>query len=214
MKTDAGRNAKKPFRLIAATKNKGKLEEFAQLLAQFPYEVVSMGQIGIVEDIEENGSTFEENALIKARSIWKVTREAVIADDSGLEVDYLDGAPGIYSARYAGEGATDADKNRKLLNALKDIPADKRSARFVCAIAVIFADGASLTVRGVCEGTIATEPAGTNGFGYDPLFYVPEFGMTIAQMDSDIKNSISHRGNALRKVVEGLERIMPEDAAK
>lgn len=212
MKADAERNAKKPFRLIAATKNKGKLEEIAQLLAQFPYEVVSMAQIGFVDDIEEDGSTFEENALIKAKCIWKATGEAVIADDSGLEVDYLDGAPGIYSARYAGEGATDADKNCKLLGALKDVPADKRSARFVCAIAVVFADGASLTVRGICEGYIATEPAGSNGFGYDPLFYVPEFGMTIAQMDSDIKNGISHRGNALRKVVEELERILPAAA--
>lgn len=214
MKAEAEKHSKRPFRLIAATKNKGKLEEIAQLLAQFPYEVVSMEQIGITDDIEENGSTFEENALIKAESIWKATGEAVIADDSGLEVDCLDGAPGIYSARYAGEGATAAEKNRKLLNALKNVPADKRSARFVCAIAVVLADGTSLTVRGVCEGYIAAEPAGSNGFGYDPLFYVPEFGLTIAQMDSDTKNGISHRGNALRKVVEELERILPDTVAK
>ena len=214
MKADAGKHSKKPFRLIAATKNKGKLKEIAQLLARLPYEIVSMEQIGIMDDIEENGSTFEENAMIKAETIWKATGEAVIADDSGLEVDYLDGAPGIYSARYAGEGAAVEERNRKLLNALKDVPADKRSARFVCAIAVILADGVRLAVRGACEGYIATEPAGGNGFGYDPLFYVPEFGLTIAQMDSDIKNSISHRGNALRKVAEELERILPDAAAK
>jgi XTP/dITP diphosphohydrolase len=214
LKVNDEKNVIKPFRLIAATKNKGKLEEITQLLAQFPYEIVSMEQIGIVDNIEENGSTFEENALIKAKSIWKVTGETVIADDSGLEVDYLDGAPGIYSARYAGEGAADADKNRKLLDAMEGVPADKRTARFVCAIAVVFADGTSVSVRGVCEGYIVTKPSGSNGFGYDPLFCVPEFGMTIAQMDSDIKNSISHRGNALRKIVEELERILPDNAAK
>jgi XTP/dITP diphosphohydrolase len=214
LKADTGKYGIKPFRLIAATKNKGKLEEIAQLLAQLPCELVSMEQIGLVDDIVESGSTFEENALIKAKSIWKVTGEAVLADDSGLEVDYLDGAPGIYSARYGGDGATDTDKNRKLLDALKGVPADKRSARFVCAIALIFEDGSDLSVRGVCEGYIAAEPAGSNGFGYDPLFYVPEFGMTIAQMDSDIKNSISHRGNALRKVAKELERILLEDTVK
>lgn len=193
-------------RLIIATKNTGKLKEFAELLSHLPYDIVSMVDAGIEGDIEETGTTFEENALIKAKSVWKMTGETVIADDSGLEVDILNGAPGIYSARYAGEGATDEDKNRKLLHALEGTPADKRTARFVCAIAVIFPDGGSFTVRGTCEGYIATEPAGYYGFGYDPLLYVPEFGLTIAQMEAGLKNSISHRGNAIRKMVEILEK--------
>jgi XTP/dITP diphosphohydrolase len=193
------------FKLVAATKNKGKLKEIAELLADLPCEVVSMAQLGIEDDIEETGATFEENALIKAKSIWNKTGETVMADDSGLEVDFLDGAPGVYSARYAGEGASDEDRNRKLLDALDGVPADKRTARFVCVIAVVFADGSTRTVRGVCEGYIATEPVGNNGFGYDPLFYVPEIGMTIAQMGAELKNSISHRGNALRKMMEELE---------
>lgn len=194
-------------RLIVATKNKGKLEEVAQLLANFPWEVVSMEEIGIKDEIDESGSTFEENALIKAKSVWKATGETVIADDSGLEVDYLDGAPGVYSARYAGEGATDEDKNNKLLGALAGVPAEERTARFVCVIAVVFQNGSSLTVRGTCEGYIATEPAGNNGFGYDPLLYVPEIGLTIAQMGADMKNSISHRGNAMRKMIEEIEGL-------
>lgn len=191
--------------IIAATKNRGKLEEIAQLLSNLPYDVISMTKAGMTDDIDETGATFEENALIKARAVWRVTGETVIADDSGLEVDYLEGAPGVYSARYAGEGATDTDKNNKLLAALSGVPADKRAARFVCAIALIFPDGRELVVRGTCEGFIADGPAGNNGFGYDPLFYVPEFGLTIAQMDADLKNSISHRGNALRKILDVLE---------
>ncbi len=203
---------KKRIRLIAATKNKGKLEEIVQLLAHLPFDVISMTQAGVEDDIEENGSTFEENALIKAKNVWEITGDTVLADDSGLEVDFLDGAPGIYSARYAGEGATDAEKNRKLLDALRNVPADKRTARFVCVIAVIFPDGGSITVRGTCEGMIAFEPAGDNGFGYDPLFFVPEIGKTVAQMSAALKNSISHRGNALRKITEQLEKFWSDVA--
>jgi XTP/dITP diphosphohydrolase len=197
----------KNIRLIAATRNKGKLEEIAQILKQFPFNVVSMTEAGVTDDIEETGSTFEENALIKAKKVWEATgkSEIVLADDSGLEVDYLDGAPGVYSARYAGEGASDADRNRKLIEALSGVPADKRGARFVCAIAMIFPDGKDLIVRGTCEGMIAYEPAGSNGFGYDPLFYVPSIGATIAQMNAETKNGISHRGNALRLLAERLE---------
>jgi XTP/dITP diphosphohydrolase len=199
----------KNIRLIAATRNKGKLEEIAQILEQFPFNVVSMTEAGVTDDIEETGSTFEENALIKAKKVWEATGkgEIVLADDSGLEVDYLDGAPGVHSARYAGEGASDADRNRKLLGALASVPADKRSARFVCAMVMIFPDGDDLIVRGTCEGMIAFEPAGTNGFGYDPLFYVPSIGATIAQMDAETKNRISHRGNALRQLAERLKQI-------
>lgn len=210
MDTNADIPGSKLVRLIAATKNKGKLEEIAQLLAQFPCKVVSMAEAGIEDDIDESGSTFEENALIKAKSVWKATGEIVIADDSGLEVDYLDGAPGVYSARYAGEGATDADRNRKLLDALAGVSADKRTGRFVCIVAVVFPNGSSLIVRGTCEGYIGFEPAGSNGFGYDPLFYIPEIGLTIAQMEADMKNNISHRGNALRKMVEELEQVWPD----
>jgi len=196
------------IKLIAATKNRGKLEEIKHLLAQLPVEIVSMTEAGISDDIEENGSTFEENALIKARAIWKVTGNMVLADDSGLEVDFLGGAPGIYSARYAGEGATDKDRNKKLLDEMKEVPWDKRTARFVCAAVVVFPDGSHITARGTCEGFIAFEPAGGNGFGYDPLFYVPAYKKTIAQMDADLKNSISHRGNAFRKLKELLsERL-------
>lgn len=197
------------MRLIAATRNTGKLEEIAQILEQFPFNVVSMAEAGVTDDIEETGSSFEENALIKAKKVWEAMGkgEIVLADDSGLEVDYLDGAPGVYSARYAGEGASDADRNRKLLGVLAGVPADKRSARFVCAIAMIFPDGNDLIVRGTCEGMIAFEPAGTNGFGYDPLFYVPSIGVTIAQMDAETKNRISHRGNALRQLAERLKQI-------
>ncbi len=195
-------------KLIAATKNKGKLLEITEILAGFPWEVISMEQAGFNDDIEENGSTFEENAIIKAKSVWKATGKAVIADDSGLEVDYLKGAPGVYSARYAGEGASDSDNNRKLLDALDGVPETERTARFVCAIAVILTDGQVLTVRGTCEGRIAFEPSGNNGFGYDPLFYVPDMGLTIAQMDSITKNSISHRGKALRLLAERLKAVL------
>ena len=193
------------MKLIAATKNKGKLEEIAQILAQFPYDVVSMAQAGVKDEIEETGSTIEENALIKARGVWSITGETVLADDSGLEVDYLGGAPGVQSARYAGPGATDEDKNNKLLDALSGVSADKRTARFVCAIALVFPDGRSVMTRGTCEGVITFGAKGENGFGYDPLFYVPEYGLTLAQMDSDTKNELSHRGKALRKLVEILE---------
>lgn len=204
------RKVTEPVRIIVATKNKGKLEEFAQLLSRFACNVISMAEAGFTEDIEENGSTFEENSVIKAKSVWRVTGGLVLADDSGLEVDVLDGAPGVYSARYAGEGATDADRNNKLLRALDGIPEDKRSARFVCAIAAVFPDGSSLVVRETCEGIIAFEPKGNKGFGYDPLFYVPEYGLTVAQMESDLKNRISHRGKAMIKLAERLGRQWTE----
>ena len=205
MKMNEKTSGSKNMRLIAATRNKGKLEEITQILAPFPFDIISMTEAGITDDIEETGSTFEENALIKAKKVLRTTGEIVLADDSGLEVDYLNGAPGVYSARYAGEGASDMDRNRKLLDALAGVTADKRSARFVCAIAVVFPDGNDIVVRGKCEGMIALEPKGSTGFGYDPLFYIPSLGATIAQLDSVTKNSISHRGNALRKLAEKLE---------
>lgn len=192
-------------RFVVATGNKGKLKEIKEILAQFPLEVVSMAEAGINDEIEETGKTFEENALIKARYIAGITNEMVMADDSGLEVDYLNGEPGIYSQRFAGPGASDADKNNKLLGLLEGIPFEKRTARFVCAVAVVFPGGKSFTVRGTCEGYIGDAPAGDKGFGYDPIFYVPAYNKTIAEMDAEVKNSISHRGNALRKMVQELK---------
>ena len=194
-------------KFIVATKNKGKMKEIEEILTGLPYEVVSMEEAGISQDIDEYGSTFEENALIKAREIAEITGEMVMADDSGLEVDFLNGAPGIYSARYAGEGASDSDRNNKLLNELKDVPFEKRTARFVCAIAVVFPEGESFTVRGACEGYIGFEPRGNHGFGYDPLFFMPEYHRTVAEMSSEQKNQISHRGNALRQMLKKLKEL-------
>lgn len=194
-------------KLIVATKNKGKMKEIEEILAGLPYEVVSMEDAGISQDIDEYGSTFEENALIKAKEIAEITGEMVMADDSGLEVDFLNGAPGIYSARYAGEGASDSDRNHKLLNALKDVPFEKRTARFVCAIAVVFPEGESFTVRGTCEGYIGFEPRGNHGFGYDPLFFIQEYHKTVAEMSSEQKNQISHRGSALRQMLKKLKEL-------
>ena len=194
-------------KLIAATKNKGKINEIQEILSDMPFQVISMEEAGITKDIEEFGSTFEENALIKAEEVCKLTGEIVMADDSGLEVDALNGAPGIYSARFAGEGASDEDKNIKLLNMLKDVPFEKRGARFVCAIAVAYPDGKSFCVRGTCEGYIGFKSEGNNGFGYDPLFYMPEFNMTTAQLAPEEKHKISHRGKALRLMVERLKIV-------
>lgn len=193
---------------IVATKNKGKLNEIREILSGLPLKVISMEEAGIDKDIDETGSTFEENALIKAKEVFAITGDMVMADDSGLEVDYLDGAPGIYSARFAGEGATDGDKNSKLLKLLEGVPMEKRTARFVCSVAVVFPDSSHFIVRGTCEGYIAEKPEGSNGFGYDPLFYIKEYGMTIAQMASENKNKISHRGKALQLMMEELRKRM------
>ena len=197
-------NMKKKF--IVATKNKGKLNEIKEILSDFDYEVLSMTDLGINKEIEETGSTFEENALIKAKAVWNLTGETVMADDSGLEVDALNGAPGIYSSRFAGPNATDEERNKKLLALLEEVPFEKRKARFVCAIAVVYPDGSDFVVRGTCDGYIAFKPEGNNGFGYDPLFYVPEFGMTTAQMDPKKKHSISHRGKALQEMINMLKQ--------
>lgn len=194
------------LRFIVASGNKGKLIEIKEILKGFPIEVLSMAEAGVHKEIDETGRTFEENAMLKARAISEITNDIVMADDSGLEVDYLDGAPGIHSARFAGEGATDEDKNNKLLGMLEGVPSDKRIARFVCAVAVSFPDGSGFTVRGTCEGTIGTKPAGNGGFGYDPLLYIPEYDMTIAEMDMETKNRISHRGKAFRLMVEELNK--------
>lgn len=198
------------MRFIAATKNQDKINEIKEIIRGFPLEAVSMEEAGFDEDVDENGSTFEENALIKARALHKKTGGYVMADDSGLAIDALNGAPGIYSARFAGESASYNEKIQKIWTMLDTIAAKDRSARFVCAIAVIRPDGSEFTVRGECYGVIHDRILGENGFGYDPVFYMPEFGMTTAQMTPSMKHSISHRGIALRKMMDVLMREMRE----
>lgn len=191
-------------RVIFATGNEGKMREIRMILKDYPVEVVSMKEAGIDVDIAEDGTTFEENALIKARAIMALTKDIVLADDSGLEIDYLDKAPGIYSARFLGED-TDYDvKNNYILEKLSGVPEEKRTARFVCAMAAVFPDGREITRRGVVEGIIGYEIAGENGFGYDPIFYLPEFGCMSAQLPPEKKNEISHRGKALRALTEAI----------
>ncbi len=192
-------------KIIFATGNEDKMKEIRMILADSGYEILSMKQAGIDIDIVEDGKTFEENAIIKATAISKV-KEAegciVLADDSGLEIDYLGGEPGIYSARYEGVDTPYEIKNRIILDRLKDVPDEERTARFVCAIAIAYPDGKVDTRRGTIEGRIAYEPAGENGFGYDPIFYVPSLGKTTAELDPEEKNKLSHRGNALRLIRE------------
>ena len=200
-------------RIIFATGNKDKMKEIRQILADLGMEIISMKEAGVDIDIVEDGMSFEENAEIKARSVSRVlTNDIVLADDSGLEIDYLDKAPGIYSARFAGEDTSYDIKNRIFLDRLEGVPDDERTARFVCAVAAVFPDGTSCTVRETIEGQIAHEIAGDNGFGYDPIFYVPEYGSTTAQMDPEQKNLLSHRGKALRAMKRILEEKLREEA--
>lgn len=193
-------------RMIFATGNENKMKEIREILGALPLEILSMKEAGVSADIVEDGKTFEENALIKARAICKLAGEMVLADDSGLEIDYLNKEPGIYSARYMGEDTSYHIKNKSLIDRLEGVPDEKRTARFVCAIAAVFPDGKELVVRGTVEGVIGYEEKGENGFGYDPIFYLPERGCTTAELSPEEKNSISHRGNALRLMKELLER--------
>ena len=193
-------------RVIFATGNENKMKEIREILGALPLEILSMKEAGVSADIVEDGKTFEENALIKARAICKLAGEMVLADDSGLEIDYLNKEPGIYSARYMGEDTSYHIKNKSLIDRLEGVPDEKRTARFVCAIAAVFPDGKELVVRGTVEGIIGYEEKGENGFGYDPIFYLPERGCTTAELTPEEKNSISHRGNALRLMKELLER--------
>lgn len=189
-------------KLVAATGNKGKLREFCEILKDF--EIISMKDLGIDIEVEENGETFKENAYIKASEIAKLTDFPVLSDDSGLCVDFLCGAPGVYTARYAGENATDEENINKLLDALKDVPEDKRTARFVSVICVVFPDGNAVYGEGTCEGRITFAPSGENGFGYDPVFYTEKYGKTFAELTADEKNSISHRRCALDDINKKL----------
>ncbi len=190
--------------IIFATTNENKMKEIRMILKDLPYEIVSLRDKGIFVHIEENGTTFEENALIKARTICNMTGMITLADDSGLEVDYIHKEPGIYSARYMGENTSYHIKNQSLIDRLKDAEGEQRSARFVCAIAAAFPDGREVTTRGTIEGRIGYEEKGSNGFGYDPILYVPEYGMTTGEMEPELKNQISHRGKALELMKKEL----------
>lgn len=192
-------------KIIFATGNENKMKEIRQILGDMDVEILSMKQAGISADIVEDGTTFEENAVIKAKAIAEMTNEIVLADDSGLEIDYINKEPGIYSARYMGEDTSYHIKNQNLIDRLKDAKEEERTARFVCAIAAAFPNGEVLTTIGTVEGRIAYEEKGENGFGYDPIFYVPEFGCTTAELSEEAKNEISHRGNALRAMKEKLK---------
>ena len=189
-------------KIVFATTNAGKTKEIKEILADFDVEVVSMKEMNITADIEENGATFEENSLIKARAVSKLTGLPALADDSGLEVDYLNGEPGIYSARYLGRD-TDYDyKNNYIIKKLKDAKDEERSARFVCVISLVLPDGREFVKKGVMEGRIGYEIKGENGFGYDPIFFLPEYGKTSAEISAEEKNKISHRGKALSAMKE------------
>lgn len=194
-------------RIVLATKNKGKIKEMRQLLAPMHIEVLSLADFAPVDDAEENGATFAENAMIKACYYFAHTGIPCLADDSGLEVDALGGRPGVYSARYSGEDATDQTNNAKVLQEMEGVEAEKRTARFRCSMALV-GDGIELTTDGTCEGILLAEERGSGGFGYDPLFYVPKFERTLAEMSSDEKNGISHRGAAVRKMAERIAEMM------
>ena len=194
-------------KLVLASANQHKLQEIQSILKDFEFELVTMKAAGYGDDdIDESGTTFEENSMIKAMAVRNRLKVAALADDSGLEVDYLKGAPGVYSARYAGEPKSDARNNEKLLNALKEARDEERTARFVTVLTLVFENGDTLVARGTVEGLIGFEAKGENGFGYDPLFIVPELGKTFAELTESEKNALSHRGNALKVMREEIKR--------
>ena len=195
-------------KIIFATGNAGKMKEIREILADPDVEILSMKEAGIFSDIEENGSSFEENAVIKAKAVASHPNAAgavVLADDSGLEIDYLNGEPGIYSARYMGEDTSYRIKNQNLIDRLEGVPDEKRTARFVCAIAAVLPNGQVVTTRGTIEGKIGYEERGANGFGYDPIFYYPPYHATLAEVSEEQKNAVSHRGRALAKLIAFLK---------
>ena len=198
-------------KIVFATGNEGKMREIRSILSDLGLPVLSMKEVGVSLEIEENGTTFGENAEIKARAVWEQTGGIVLADDSGLVVDYLGGEPGIYSARYLGEDTSYEVKNRTIIDRLKEAREEERSARFVCNIAAVLPDGSVLHTEETMEGRIAREPAGSGGFGYDPILWLPEFGKTSAEITMDEKNRISHRGKALRAMREALVSWLGKD---
>ncbi|MFA7468323.1 MAG: XTP/dITP diphosphatase [Desulfotomaculaceae bacterium] len=196
------------MKIFLATENNGKIQELKRMLPWEEFDVQSIKDYPNYPEVTEDGKTFKENALKKARIAAEYTDLLSLADDSGLEVDFLDGAPGIYSARFAGEGSSDEANNRKLLKLLNGASEGKRTARFRCAVAIAEPGGKSYTAEGICEGIIAAKPAGEGGFGYDPLFYMPRHECTLAEMDMVKKNEISHRGQAMRGAMEILKMIL------
>jgi len=193
--------------MVVASRNKKKAKEIMEILEGLDWTVMSAVDAGAEFEVVEDGATFEENSYKKALEFMETTGMTAIADDSGLEVDELCGRPGVHSARFSGKNATDESNNLKLLAMMVDVPEAKRTARFVCAATVVFPDGGHFTVRGECEGQILFEPKGTGGFGYDPLFYLPDYDRTFAQLDARTKNSISHRARAFSKVRKRLSDL-------
>ena len=200
-------------KIVIASNNAGKLREIRAILAPFGLDAVSQKEAGFDAEVEETGTTFAENAALKAHAVHEALHCAVIADDSGLLVDALDGAPGVYSHRFAGENATDAQRCEKLLELLKDTPAEKRTARFQCVLCYVNAAGEEQFFSGVCEGVIGTSPRGENGFGYDPVFFLPKLKKTFAQLTPEEKNAISHRGNALRAFAAELREYLTNNGS-
>lgn len=193
-------------KIIFATGNENKLREIRQIVADMDVEIISMKEAGVFTEVEETGTTFEENAVLKARAIAEKSAMLTLADDSGLEIDYLNKEPGIYSARYMGEDTPYTIKNQELIRRMEGVPDEKRTARFVCAIAMVRPDGTSEVVRATMEGRVAYEAAGENGFGYDPIFFLPEYGCTSAELTPEQKNAISHRGKATRMMHEIIRK--------
>ncbi len=198
------------MKLLIATRNRGKLREYEALLADLGLELVDLNSAGITLEVEETGATFEENAILKARTYAQASGLLTLADDSGLEVDALRGEPGVHSARYDGCGGSDEDRYRLLLRRLEGVPEEARGARFRCVIAIATPEGEVYTSEGTCEGCIAFQPRGSHGFGYDPIFFVPGYGRTMAQLPPEVKNRISHRARAVEGAREILRHLLRE----
>ena len=192
--------------IILATNNKSKVKEISEMMSGSDITFVSLAGAGINVEVEETGTTFEENALLKAREICKLSGKPTISDDSGLEIDALDGAPGIYSSRFMGEDTSYDIKNNALIEKLENVADPDRTARFRCCMALVLPDGREFVTEGAMEGIIAREPKGINGFGYDPILFIPEYNRTSAELSSEEKNNISHRGEALRKMIEVIKK--------
>ena len=199
-------------RIIFATGNAGKMREIRLILGDLGCDILSMKEAGADPEIVENGKSFGENAEIKARAVWECTGDIVLADDSGLEVDYIGGEPGIYSARYMGEDTSYDIKNRNIIERLKNAKGEERAARFICNIAAVLPDGRVVHTEASMEGMIAMEPAGSGGFGYDPILMIPEYGVTSAELTIEQKHKISHRGKALEAMKEELRQILGEES--
>lgn len=196
------------MRIIFATGNEGKMREIRMIMEDLGLEILSMKEAGLKADIEENGTTFEENAVIKAKGVAELCEDIVLADDSGLEIDALNKEPGVLSARYMGEDTDYHIKNMSLVNRLEGVPDEQRTARFVCAIAAALPDGRVLETKAAMEGRIGYEERGENGFGYDPIFMLPEYGLSTAEISPELKNELSHRGIALRLMKEKLKEVL------